>query len=46
VYHLGEADHTPHYHKATDTCAMVSFAHLATVTHLALAVLETDVTAP
>ena len=39
-------DHTPHYHKATDTFAQVSFAHLATVTHLALAVLETDVTAP
>ncbi len=39
-------DHTPHYHKATDTFAMVSFAHLATVTHLALAVLETDVTSP
>jgi hypothetical protein len=39
-------DHTPHYHKATDTFAQVSFAHLATVTHLALAVLETDVSAP
>jgi len=39
-------DHTPHYHKATDTFAMVSFAHLATVTHLALAVLEADVAAP
>jgi len=39
-------DHTPHYHKATDTFAQVSFAHLAIVTHLALAVLETDVAAP
>lgn len=39
-------DHTPHYHKATDTFAQVSFAHLAVVTHLALAVLETDVAAP
>ncbi len=39
-------DHTPHYHKVTDTFAMVSFTHLATVTHLALAVLETDVTSP
>ncbi|MBA3456242.1 MAG: M28 family peptidase, partial [Deltaproteobacteria bacterium] len=39
-------DHTPHYHKVTDTFAQVSFAHLATVTHLALAVLETDVTSP
>ncbi len=39
-------DHTPHYHKATDTVANVSFAHLAVVTHLAFSVLEADVTAP
>jgi hypothetical protein len=39
-------DHTPNYHQATDTVANVSFAHLATVSHLALAVLEADVTAP
>jgi Zn-dependent M28 family amino/carboxypeptidase len=39
-------DHTPHYHRATDTYANVSFDHLATVTHLALAVLESSVTEP
>lgn len=39
-------DHTPHYHKATDTVPNVSFAHLATVTHLALAALEASVTTP
>lgn len=39
-------DHTPHYHKATDSVANVSFAHLAVVTYLAFAVLEADVTAP
>ncbi len=39
-------DHTPHYHKATDTVDRVSFAHLATVTHLAMAVLEASVTTP
>ena len=38
-------DHTPHYHEATDTVENVSFAHLAVVTHLALAVLEADATA-
>lgn len=38
-------DHTPHYHAATDTVENVSFAHLAVVTHLALAVLEADATA-
>lgn len=39
-------DHTPHYHKATDTVANVSFAHLEVVTRLAFSVLEADVTAP
>jgi hypothetical protein len=39
-------DHTPNYHMATDTVANVSFDHLAIVTHLALAVLEADVTTP
>jgi hypothetical protein len=37
-------DHTPHYHQATDTVENVSFAHLAVVTHLALAVLQTAAT--
>jgi Peptidase family M28 len=36
-------DHTPHYHKATDTYANVSFDHLARVSHLALAVLDAEV---
>lgn len=39
-------DHTPHYHQPTDTVENVSFDHLAVVTHLALAVLQTAVTAP
>ena len=39
-------DHTPHYHMATDTYANVDFGHLATVTHLALAVLEAALAAP
>jgi len=39
-------DHTPHYHKATDTVANVQFDHLAVVTRLAFAVLEADVAAP
>ena len=39
-------DHTPHYHQATDTIENVSFAHLAVVTHLVLAVLAADATAP
>lgn len=39
-------DHTPHYHKATDTFDRVSFPHLATVTNLALVVLEASVGAP
>jgi hypothetical protein len=39
-------DHTPHYHQATDTYDRVSFEHLATVTHLALSVLEASATAP
>ena len=33
-------DHTPNYHKATDTYENVSFDHLARVTHLMLAVLD------
>ncbi len=36
-------DHTPHYHKVTDTFDHVSFDHLARVTHLALAVLDAEV---
>jgi hypothetical protein len=36
------SDHTPHYHKATDTFGNVSFDHLARVTHLALAVLDAE----
>jgi len=36
-------DHTPHYHKATDTFENVSFDHLARVTHLALTVLDAEV---
>lgn len=39
-------DHTPHYHKATDTVANVQFAHLDAVTRLAFAVLEADAAAP
>lgn len=39
-------DHTPNYHKATDTYENVSFDYLARVTHLALNVLETDVRTP
>jgi hypothetical protein len=39
-------DHTPHYHRSTDVVANVSFAHLADVTHLALAVLEAETRAP
>lgn len=39
-------DHTPHYHLATDTFDRVSFAHLAAVTHLAFAVLETSAGTP
>lgn len=39
-------DHTPHYHKATDTVANVQFAHLTLVTRLAFAVLEADAAAP
>lgn len=37
-------DHTPHYHKATDTYENVSFDHLARVTHLAFTVLEAELT--
>ncbi|HEX5062801.1 MAG TPA: M28 family peptidase [Kofleriaceae bacterium] len=33
-------DHTPNYHKSTDTYANVQFDHLARVTHLAFAVLD------
>lgn len=36
-------DHTPHYHKATDTFENVSFDHLARVTHLMLVVLDSEV---
>ena len=39
-------DHTPHYHKSTDTYENVSFEHLARVTHLALSVLDAEVRAP
>ncbi len=39
-------DHTPHYHLATDTYDRVSFAHLAVVTHLAMAVLDSSVATP
>jgi Zn-dependent M28 family amino/carboxypeptidase len=39
-------DHTPHYHKATDTYDRVSFAHCGAVTHLAFSVLEASVAAP
>jgi hypothetical protein len=39
-------DHTPDYHKSTDTYDKVSFTHLANVTHLALSVLEAEVRAP
>ena len=36
-------DHTPHYHKATDTVANVSFDHLARVTRLAMTVFDAEV---
>jgi len=36
-------DHTPHYHTATDTYAMIQFDYLARVTHLAFAVLDAEV---
>ncbi|MEO8705369.1 MAG: M20/M25/M40 family metallo-hydrolase [Kofleriaceae bacterium] len=36
-------DHTPDYHMASDSIDKVSFAHLALVTNLAFAVLETTV---
>ncbi|MBL9020351.1 MAG: Zn-dependent exopeptidase M28 [Myxococcales bacterium] len=39
-------DHTPHYHKATDTFANVSFQHLSRVSHLMLAVLDAEVRTP
>ncbi len=39
-------DHTPPYHKVTDTVANVQFDHLLVVTKLAFAVLEADVAAP
>ncbi len=39
-------DHTPHYHKASDTAANVQFDYLEAVTRLAFSVLEADVTAP
>ena len=39
-------DHTPHYHKASDTVANVQFDHLAVVTHLAFSILEAEATTP
>ena len=39
-------DHTPHYHKATDTFTNVSFDHLARVSHLVLAVLDAEARTP
>jgi hypothetical protein len=39
-------DHTPHYHKSTDTYENVMFEHLARVTHLALSVLDAEARAP
>nr|MBA2540681.1 M20/M25/M40 family metallo-hydrolase [Deltaproteobacteria bacterium] len=39
-------DHTPHYHKATDTFDRVSFEHCGAVTHLAFSVLESSVRTP
>jgi hypothetical protein len=39
-------DHTPHYHKATDVFANVSFEHLGRVSHLMLAVLDAEVRTP
>ena len=39
-------DHTPHYHKATDVFANVSFQHLSRVSHLMLAVLDAEVRTP
>ncbi|MEZ4402869.1 MAG: M28 family peptidase [Kofleriaceae bacterium] len=35
-------DHTPHYHRATDTLDKIDFAYLGAVTRLGLAVIETD----
>jgi Zn-dependent M28 family amino/carboxypeptidase len=39
-------DHTPHYHKATDTFDRVSFEHCGAVTHLAMSVLEASARTP
>ncbi|HEY5946596.1 MAG TPA: M28 family peptidase [Kofleriaceae bacterium] len=39
-------DHTPNYHKATDTVANIAFDYLERVTQLAFAVLEADARAP
>lgn len=39
-------DHTPNYHKASDTVANVQFDYVEAVTRLAFAVLEDDATAP
>ena len=33
-------DHTPHYHRPTDTYDKIDFAYLATATRLAFAVIE------
>lgn len=38
-------DHTPHYHRVTDTVGNVQFEHLDVVTRLAFAVLEADAAA-
>jgi Zn-dependent M28 family amino/carboxypeptidase len=39
-------DHTPNYHKATDTYDRVQFDYTAAVTHLAFTVIEASVAAP
>jgi Zn-dependent M28 family amino/carboxypeptidase len=39
-------DHTPHYHRNTDTYDRVSFDHCGAVTHLAFTVIEASVAAP
>ncbi|MGN6105416.1 MAG: M28 family peptidase, partial [Kofleriaceae bacterium] len=39
---FNSGDHTPHYHKATDTFDKISFAYLGSVTRLAIDVIETS----
>ncbi|MBX3160410.1 MAG: M20/M25/M40 family metallo-hydrolase [Deltaproteobacteria bacterium] len=39
-------DHTPHYHRATDTYDRVQFDHTAAVTHLAFTVIAASVASP